>query len=151
MRRKQPNFWTKLRWSAPWLMHYPLWAIGERIRRMAEKARPGHLIFIVANHFEPAWNAELKPTDWVTQQSRLEHWCKQARAIGQAVQDSDGVPFRHTYFYPAEQYHRALIDRLAEEQSLGFGEVEIHLHHGVGQPKDSQKPCRQNDGATMLP
>src|SRR5437764_808004 len=100
MKPKQPSFWTKLRWSAPWLTRYPLWLIGERIRQMTENGGLGHLIFIVANHFEPAWNPELKPTDLSTQKSVLEHWCKQARTIGRAVQDSDGVPFRHTYFFP---------------------------------------------------
>ena len=137
VKSKQAGFLRRLRWSIPWLRRYPLWAIDAWFRRIGERNRPQHLIFVVANHFEPSWNEDHKPTDWVTQQLRLEHWCKQARAIGRAVQDCDGVPFRHTYFFPAEQYHPSLLDRLAEEQAHGFGEVEIHLHHGVQQPDDA--------------
>ena len=43
--------------------------------------------------------------------------------------DFDGVPFRDTYFFPAEQYHPPLLEDLAELQAERFGEVEIHFHH----------------------
>lgn len=48
--------------------------------------------------------------------------------------DTDGYPMRHSYFYPAEQYHPALIGRLAEHCRTGWGELEIHLHHGIASP-----------------
>jgi hypothetical protein len=51
--------------------------------------------------------------------------------------DSDGYPFRHTYFYPAEQYEESLLDILAEHCRDGWGEVEIHLHHGLEEPDTS--------------
>ena len=43
----------------------------------------------------------------------------------------DGHPFCHTYFYPAEQYNKTLIEQLADHCRSGWGEIEIHLHHGV--------------------
>jgi hypothetical protein len=101
-----------------------------------------HLVFVVANHFEPAWNEAGTPMDWDVQQMRLEHWCEQARATGRFIRDVDGMPFRHTYFYPAEQYHPGLLDVLAELQADGFGEVEIHLHHGVERP-DTPESLRE--------
>ena len=64
------------------------------------------------------------PLDWATQLSRLDRWCEMAIAIGREVHDDDDTPFRHTNFYPAEQYHPRLLERLAELQSEGFGEVE---------------------------
>ena len=79
--------------------------------------------------------------DWSTQLARLDDWMRQARAIGRAVRDCDGTPFRHTYFYPAEQYHAPLLQKLAELQAEGLGEVEVHLHHGVDKP-DSAANCR---------
>lgn len=60
-----------------------------------------------------------------------------AREIGESVRDCDGMPFRHTNFYPAEQYYPSLLEKLAELQSEGFGEVEIHLHHGVEKPDNA--------------
>lgn len=112
---------------------------------MTEDSNPAHLIFVIANHFEPGYNE--KPNEsgglgvtlsWETQMLLLERWCKRARAAGSAVADHDGTPLRHTNFYPAEQYHRALLEQLAELQSHGFGEVEIHLHHGIEAPDTAE-------------
>jgi hypothetical protein len=61
-----------------------------------------------------------------------------ARTTGDAIRDHDGTPFRHTNFFPAEQYERPLLQRLAELQASGYGEVEIHLHHGVDQPDTAE-------------
>ncbi len=142
MNANEPGRLTKLGWSLPWLVRYPLWRANEIIRRATERAGPKHLIFVVANHFEPAWNEHGKPMDWSTQLSRLDDWCQQACATGNAVRDCDGTPFRHTNFYPAEQYHPRLLERLGELQREGFGEVEVHLHHGVDQP-DTAANLRQ--------
>jgi len=65
-----------------------------------------------------------------------------ARETGNALRDRDGMPFRHTNFYPAEQYDRPLLEMLSELQSEGFGEVEIHLHHGVDVPDSGENTRR---------
>lgn len=127
------GIFQKIEWSLPWLLRYPMWRAGELLQRMRESGRQTHLILIVANHFEPSWSRN-GTVDLRTQIRRLDDWCNKARALGESVRDSDGTPFRHTNFYPGEQYHKPLLDRLAALQSEGFGEVEIHLHHGVDHP-----------------
>jgi hypothetical protein len=109
----------------------------ESLRQLENAGGLRHLILLVANHFEPSWNEQGLPMDWSTQRSRLDDWCRQARFIGNAVHDSEGTPFRHTYFFPGEQYHRRLLEGLAELQSERLGEVEIHLHHGVKHPDNA--------------
>lgn len=132
---------TKLAANLPWLLRYPFWRLNERVRSLTESVGVQHLVIVVANHFEPGYNEEPNDEgglgivlDWDTQQRRLDDWCRQARAIGEAVRDHDNTPFRHTNFYPAEQYHRGLLTQLADLQRDGLGEVEIHLHHGVETP-----------------
>ena len=142
MSASNPGLMTKLAWSLPWLSRYPFWRAGELVRRLNAPAGKRHLIFTVANHFEPSWDAHNQPVDLGIQIRRLDEWCEKARRIGRAVLDSDGTPFRHTNFYPAEQYHRPLLDRMAELQREGFGEVEIHLHHGVRRP-DTEASLRR--------
>jgi hypothetical protein len=115
----------KLKWSLPWLLRYPAWRAGQLCRNLASDS-PTHLIFVVANHFEPGLGDEAL--------RRLDKWCALARATGDAIRDHDGTPFRHTNFFPAEQYERPLLQRLAELQADGYGEVEIHFHHGVDRP-----------------
>ena len=124
----------KVRWSLPWLLRYPAWRAGEFVSRLKDPGSTGHLIFVVANHFEPGLGQPAL--------TRLEKWCEMARATGNALRDHDGTPFRHTNFFPAEQYERPLLEMLADLQADGYGEVEIHLHHGVGQP-DTAENTRQ--------
>jgi hypothetical protein len=139
-----PDFLDKLKWSLPWLSRYPLWRAGEMarqtLRRLRTRAGNGraHLILVVANHFEPSWDERYGMVDLATQRTRVDEWCKEARAIGRATRDCDGTPFRHTYFYPAEQYHRPLLEQLAELEADGLGEVEVHLHHGVEKPDTAE-------------
>jgi hypothetical protein len=65
------------------------------------------------------------------QEQRLERWCREYPKVIDGLRDSDGRPFIHTYFYPAEQYDHGIIARLADHCLAGWGEIEIHLHHGV--------------------
>ena len=99
---------------------------------------PKHLIFCIANHFEPSWRGN-EMYDIETQRRRLDHWCKLAERAGDAVRDSDGTKFRHTNFYPAEQYDRGLLNTIADLQAAGLGEVEVHLHHGVKSPDTKEE------------
>ena len=125
----------KLRWSLPWLIRYPAWRARAWASRLSEGAGSRYLIILVANHFEPPMGPTGLP--------ELEKWCKLARATGNAVRDVDGTPFRHTNFFPAEQYNPALLDVMAELQDDGFGEVEVHLHHGVEAPDTAENTRRQ--------
>jgi hypothetical protein len=127
------NKLNKLAWSLPWMTRYPFWRAREFARR-GDRKGPAHLVVVVANHFEPAWNERGDALDWNTQLTKLDRWYEQARSIGKAVRDVDGTPFRHTNFYPAEQYHPRLLQRMAEMQAEGLGEVEVHLHHGLDEP-----------------
>lgn len=92
-----------------------------------------HLILAIADHFEPA----IVPEDgqarapYDEQERRLERWCREYPSVIDQFRDHDGRPFVHTYFYPAEQYERGLIGRLVEHCHAGWGEIEVHLHHGI--------------------
>jgi hypothetical protein len=94
--------------------------------------RPVHLIFALADHFEPAIDPEdgYKRVPLAEQERRLEWWTREYPKAVEQWRDHDGRPFVHTYFYPAEQYNEGLIERLAEHCHSGWGETEVHLHHG---------------------
>ncbi len=124
----------KVKWSLPWLLRYPAWRAGELVSRWKNPTGVSHLIFVVANHFEPGLGQMAL--------TRLEKWCELARATGDSIRDHDGTPFRHTNFFPAEQYERPLLDMLSGLQADGYGEVEVHFHHGVERP-DSDENTRQ--------
>ena len=76
-----------------------------------------HIIFCIANHFEPKSEAVIEK--WVTEYPKLA-----SRFI-----DADGQHPKHTFFYPIEQYDEKRIDRLSGLCDEGYGEIETHLHH----------------------
>lgn len=130
----EPKFTTKLAWNMPWLVRYPLARLRSLLERTAFEKK--HIIITVADHFEPGWS-ENGVLDHSSQMKRLERYHHLASETGNAVCDVDGTKFRHTNFYPAEQYHRDILNVMAEMQNDGLGEVEVHLHHGVEAPDTS--------------
>jgi hypothetical protein len=134
MENKNPGALEKLRWSLPWLVRYPGWRAKEFARRLLIPDEFTHIIVVVANHYEPGLGDQAV--------RRIEDWWKQARTLGNEVRDHDGTPFRHTNFYPAEQYDHHLLELLAGIQAEGLGEVEVHLHHGIDEPDTAENTRR---------
>jgi hypothetical protein len=129
MQGRQADILKKLKWSFPWLIRYPFWRARKLIYSGGNRNGLAHIVFVIANHFEPGVGREaVDPVD---------RWCKLAFRTGRSLRDHDGTPFRHTYFFPAEQYDAASIEKLAALRSDGMGEVEVHLHHGVQHPDNA--------------
>jgi hypothetical protein len=126
-----------------WLPSFVL----QRCIRRSYRRNNLHLIFCLADHFEPAIlpgrGGERAGRD--VQEARLELWCREIpKGLGE-WRDAEGFPFRHTYFYPAEQYEASLVDRIAQHCHGGWGEMEIHLHHGSPEPDTAE-----NTKSTLL-
>lgn len=128
--------WRSLRWlpSYAW----------QRLGRHKPRGN-AHLMIALADHFEPAIlphsGSARAPYD--EQEHRLENWTHTYPMVFDTLRDDDGRPFVHTYFYPAEQYDRGLVDRLASHCHAGWGEVEVHLHHGLTHPDSAENTRRQ--------
>ena len=103
-----------------------------------------HLIVALADHFEPAISPEggQKRVSREEQELRLESWRQEYAKVADRWRDSDGCPFVHTYFYPAEQYDEGLLEILADHCHSGWGEIEIHLHHGIAEPDSAEETRR---------
>jgi hypothetical protein len=101
---------------------------------------PVHLMIAVADHFEPAIDPEdgQKRVPLSEQERRLEWWGREYPKAVDRWRDHDGRPFVHTYFYPAEQYDEGLLETIAEHCHQGWGETEIHLHHGIPDPDTAE-------------
>jgi hypothetical protein len=130
----------KLSYLSRWLPGY----LGQRLVRHRPQNRT-HLILALADHFEPA----ILPQDgggrapYSEQERRLERWCREYPSRFGDYRDAEGRPFVHTYFYPAEQYDQPLVARLADHCRAGWGEIEIHLHHGAGGPDSAENTRRR--------
>jgi hypothetical protein len=123
-----------------WLPSY----VGQLLARRPCRLRPLHLVFSLADHFEPSIvpGGGEQHASLAEQGRRLKDWCWRYPQVVDPWRDGDGRPFRHTYFYPAEQYEAGIVSRLADHCREGWGEIEIQLHHGIEKP-DSAKNTRK--------
>ena len=127
-------------------LSYGRWLPGYAWQRLTRSSPRGvlHLIFALADHFEPAIVPEngRARAPFSEQERRVEHWCYEYPRSVDSWRDREGRPLVHTYFYPAEQYDRGLVDRLAGHCYRGWGELEIHLHHGMDAPDTAENTRR---------
>jgi len=133
--RDLKNFGKKVWQQKGWLKSYFLQRITGKIDyHILDKIEtPIDLIISIANHFEPNPTA----VGLKTAIASVEEWCQELEDF--AVRDFDGHPFKHSYYFPAEQYNPELLFPLEAHCSKGFGEVEIHLHHGIEIPDNSNR------------
>jgi len=103
----------------------------------------------MADHFEPMWNG----ADTAVQLTRVLRWVKGYPELASAHRDSNGRTIQHTWFYAIEQYHSDPVEELSDLCRLGFGEIEMHLHHendtpeGFGQKIEQAKLDFSRHGA----
>jgi hypothetical protein len=93
-------------------------------RKFAENAAL-RVFLCVADHHEPM----VRGAPMHIQQERTDRWLREYPRSVAGLEDSRGRSPQHTFFYPAEEYNPAHIEKLAGLCRQGFGEVEVHLHH----------------------
>ena len=98
----------------------------------SRQSGPTHVLLVVANHFEPGWRGALVSEGM----ARLSAWIDGVEGLGR-FRDPYGSPFKHTYFFPVEQYAEEYLDTMLDHCRRGFGEAEVHLHHGLEAPDNA--------------
>lgn len=117
----------------PWLPNYFKWKLTQNIF-VKKKHSPTHLMFLYVDHFEPWEDTE----DVNLAKSRMENWIKNYPKMSEKHSDADGVKPQHTWFYLIEDwqwknYDAEFLQNLGNLSYNGFGEVEMHIHHGAPQ------------------
>lgn len=108
--------------------------LRQRLRVMGQP-NPKHLVFCVADHFEP-FQRQIRLDgsirggfDTDTALQRVLQWCKAYRKTVAGITDDDGRSPQHTFFYPWDEYDPKLVDAVGLFCRQRYGEVEVHLHH----------------------
>jgi hypothetical protein len=95
--------------------------------------RPGettHILFCLVDHFEP-----LAGPSKAAERERLRAWLVEYPKLAGRHRDSDERPPQHSWFYPGEAYDEECLDALSQLARGGYGEIELHLHHGYDIPE----------------
>jgi hypothetical protein len=113
-------------WLALRSRNMEIW-IGSYLRRAPRPHvdGPTHVMFAFVDHYEPMWGK----ADATTQRARVDRWCRDYRALASRHSDADGYHPQHSFFYPEEEYVEEYLEKIADLCAMGFGEIEIHLHH----------------------
>lgn len=105
--------------------------IGAYLRQMvvgrgSKYSGTKHVMFCFVDHYEPKWQ---NPNDIELERARVDRWLADYPTMAVQHLDADGRHPCHSFFYPAEEYRKEHLDKLATLCSTGFGEIEVHLHH----------------------
>lgn len=84
-----------------------------------------HVYFCFADHYEPYGYG----ADRELAHRRVDRWLTEYPMVARKHRDSEGRHPIHSFFYPAEEYDREILDNIAELCRNGLGDVEVHLHH----------------------
>lgn len=119
--------------TKPWLPDYVKWKISNIITSTSVPF-PRHIMFLYVDHFEP-WEYT---TDIKIAQAHMENWLTNYPAMASKHRDADGMVPQHTWFYLVENWQwkeqdAEFLRQLGYLVYDGFGEVELHIHHGAPQ------------------
>jgi hypothetical protein len=81
--------------------------------------------FCFADHYEPYGGG----ADRAQAHARVRRWIEHYPEVAARHHDSFGNLPKHTFFYPAEEYEPALLEKLSTLCECGLADVEVHLHH----------------------
>jgi hypothetical protein len=100
--------------------------LKDRLRKSKERKRPARAWVAIADHYEPlGMGASVESA-----LGRVARWRDRwPRIADDAPRDAAWQRPQYSFFYPQEEYRRALLDGIAEIVRLGIGDVEVHLHH----------------------
>lgn len=111
--------------------HIDIWIVDylstNRKRERAAKniSGPTHIMFCLADHYEPMWNQPSRDTE----NERVDRWLHELPRTLAGHVDADGESPRHSFFYPEEEYRPEHLAKLEALCGMGLGELEVHLHH----------------------
>lgn len=93
-------------------------------------ARPIHIVFCMVDHYEPGTGGVDVPTEIARVDLLLERYPLLARER----RDADGRIPRRTWFFPPHYHRNGNLLKLVQLCAQGYGEIELHLHHGERLP-----------------
>lgn len=104
-------------------------------RDRLDHSKPVDVLFCIVDHFEPrdvtvdARGQATRRNTYPEETAIMNEWLRRYPEFSSGHYDSDGIPPRHTWCFPIENYDAQHLEKLAKLCQQGLGEIEVHLHH----------------------
>ena len=119
-----------------WLVPY----LKDRLLAGFRPSKPRRLWVAITDHYEPFGLEASVPSALRRVAQWRDRW---PRIAEDAPRDAAGQRPQYSFFYPQEEYHREILDGIAEMVHLGVGDVEVHLHHDHDNPESFTRKVRE--------
>jgi len=123
------TFW-KIKFQLMHLLHL---LPGYLFNRQIISDSPTHILFCLVDHFEPGHGNVSKKTE----KQRMRKLLTRYPEICSEHTDSFGNPPKRTWFFPPHYHRHNNLKELVSLCHAGYGEIELHLHHGKKKPDTS--------------
>lgn len=92
--------------------------------------KPVHIVFCTVDHYEPG-TGNASPE---TERGRVDTLVREFPILADRHRDSSGNRARRTWFFPPHYHRQGNLKKLVSLCERGYGEIELHLHHGKTRP-----------------
>lgn len=99
-------------------------------RANTKKQHHLHIVFCTVDHYEPGTGG----VDSQTEEKRVDDLLNKYPELACKHTDSAGNIPKRTWFFPPHYHRNYSLKKLVSLCEKGFGEVELHLHHGKTKP-----------------
>ena len=96
--------------------------------------QPVHVIFCMIDHYEPG----TENVGAAVAKERLDRLLTDFPALADKHRDSAGLRPKRTWFFPPHYHYGYLLKDLVSLCQKGYGEIELHLHHGKHAPDTAE-------------
>ena len=113
-------------------------AIASLFRGFRARPRPTHIIFCMVDHYEPGTGNVTRGTE----EGRVENLLRKFPKLVDCHRDSSGNVPKRTWFFPPHYHRYHSLKKLVSLCEGGYGEIELHLHHGKIRPDSPENLTR---------
>lgn len=104
------------------------------VYRQRAVRKPIHIVFCTVDHYEPGTGG----ISVEIEKQRVEELLSKYPCIASKHVDSAGNKPKRTWFFPPHYHRHYALKKLVSLCEQGYGEVELHLHHGKIKPDTSE-------------
>jgi hypothetical protein len=107
---------------------------NNRFKRLVENPEPIHILFCMTDHYEPGSGGVSDEEA----KGRVDRLITEYPKLTENHKDSNGRKPVRTWFIPPHYHEHNFLNEVVTLCAQGYGEIELHLHHGKECPDTSE-------------